>query len=101
MDLTVNRGRCIRRFAMIAKKSAKSLLSPAEAVRFTARIAFPSAKTAVVKKAIKQIKANKKDGSFRAGRFFLEFTYIQEPPPILEPSFLPKYRCPALFLMIR
>ncbi|OGX60597.1 MAG: hypothetical protein A2471_03975 [Omnitrophica WOR_2 bacterium RIFOXYC2_FULL_45_15] len=55
-DLTVSRGKCTKRFAMIAKKSAKFLSSPAEAVRFTVRIVSLSAKIAVVKKAIKETK---------------------------------------------
>ena len=53
VDLTASRGRCTKRFAMIAKRNAKSLSSPAETVRFTVRIVSPSAKIAVVKKEIK------------------------------------------------
>ena len=50
VDLIGGRGRCIKRFAMIAKRNAKFLSSPAGTVRFTVRIVSPSAKIAVVKK---------------------------------------------------
>lgn len=50
VDLIGGRERCTKRFAMIAKRNVKFLLSPAEIVRFTVRIVSPSVKIAVVKK---------------------------------------------------
>ncbi len=44
------RERCTRRHAQNVKKNAKSLLSPAETVLYTARSAFPSVEIVAVNK---------------------------------------------------
>jgi len=45
MDMIGALGKCIKRSVRIAKKSAKSRLSPEMAVRYTARIAIQSVRT--------------------------------------------------------
>ena len=49
VDLAGDQGKCIRRFAKSARKSAKCLSSPAKTVRFIARNVFQSVKIAAVK----------------------------------------------------
>jgi len=47
--MTEDQGRCIKRYVLSARKSAKFHSSLAEIVQFTARIAFQSARKKVVK----------------------------------------------------
>ena len=47
---TAGRGKCTRRFAQSAKKSAKSRLNPETIVRYTARIVIQSVRTKAAKK---------------------------------------------------
>jgi len=49
MDTTEVRERCTRRFAKNARRNVKFLLNLAETVPYTARIAFQSARTKIVK----------------------------------------------------
>lgn len=50
VDTAEGHERCTKRFAQNARKNAKSLLNPEMTVLYTARIAFQSARTKVVKK---------------------------------------------------
>jgi hypothetical protein len=50
VDTAEGHRRCTRRFAQNVRRNAKSLLNPAVTVRYTARIAFQSARTKGVKR---------------------------------------------------
>jgi len=49
VDTAKARGKCTRRLAKNARRNAKFLLNLAETVPYTARIAFQSARTKIVK----------------------------------------------------
>ena len=66
VGLEGDRGRCIKRFARIAKKSARFLLNRVVTGRFIAKTVFPSIKTAAVKNwhSVHFLDANDISGNF-------------------------------------